>query len=232
MLAKRIWLQHFWFFDTFYFWYIGPKLRPPKICGPVRPNTSNMPKVGAEWILPRWALRCCNNKRIKTMIRDSMSTPWHHAVAYCCYWRTGWAKKWTPNTLHMISSDKLADFQNSVTVTVSIKFAMQKSLNIPPHLKHVATPKGTSPNFSWNRSRENCRFSTFKPPYLWKLLLNTNRNIYTRLISIVFRLVFDINLISFHFHFIIFEEFQRVWSQSTNVTDGRTDNLWNVYVKN
>jgi len=28
---------------------------------------------------------------------------------------------------------------------------------------------------------------------------------------------------------IIFEEFQRVWSQSTNVTDGRTDNLSRQY---
>jgi len=33
----------------------------------------------------------------------------------------------------------LADFKNSFTVTISRKFAMQHSLNMPPHLKHVAT---------------------------------------------------------------------------------------------
>jgi len=31
-------------FDTEIFW--RPKRRPPKISGPVRPNTSNMPKAG------------------------------------------------------------------------------------------------------------------------------------------------------------------------------------------
>jgi len=33
----------------------------------------------------------------------------------------------------------LADFKNSFTVIISGKFAMQHSLNIPPHLKRVAT---------------------------------------------------------------------------------------------
>jgi len=33
----------------------------------------------------------------------------------------------------------LADFKNSFTVTISRKFAMQHSLNTPPHLKRVAT---------------------------------------------------------------------------------------------
>ena len=33
---------------------------------------------------------------------------------------------------------KPADFKNSFTVTISRKFATQQSLNIPPHLKHVA----------------------------------------------------------------------------------------------
>ena len=33
----------------------------------------------------------------------------------------------------------LADFKNSFTVTISRKFAMQHSLNIPPHSKRVAT---------------------------------------------------------------------------------------------
>jgi len=33
----------------------------------------------------------------------------------------------------------LADFKNSFIVMISRKFAMQQSLNIPPHLKRVAT---------------------------------------------------------------------------------------------
>jgi len=33
----------------------------------------------------------------------------------------------------------LADFENSFTVIISSKFAMQHSLNTPPHLKRVAT---------------------------------------------------------------------------------------------
>jgi len=33
----------------------------------------------------------------------------------------------------------LADFNNSSTAMISRKFAMQCSLNIPPHLKRVAT---------------------------------------------------------------------------------------------
>ena len=33
----------------------------------------------------------------------------------------------------------LADFQNSFTVTFSRKFGIKPSLNIPPHLKHIAT---------------------------------------------------------------------------------------------
>jgi len=33
----------------------------------------------------------------------------------------------------------LADFENSFTVIISRKFAMQHSLNTPPHLKRVAT---------------------------------------------------------------------------------------------
>jgi len=41
-------------------------------------------------------------------------------------------------SLH-ITSSILADFQNSFTVTFSRNFAIKKSLNIPPHLKRVAT---------------------------------------------------------------------------------------------
>jgi len=81
VLAKRIWLQHFWFFgqycnewqnesqsrfrsnlvsasnlrhiniivvQTGKLIFVGLKLRPPKFCGPLRPNTSNMPKAGPD----------------------------------------------------------------------------------------------------------------------------------------------------------------------------------------
>ena len=53
----------------------------------------------------------------------------------CSYRHTGWAKKVSLRSLHQI----LADFQNSFTVTFSRKFAIKRSLNIPPHLKRVAT---------------------------------------------------------------------------------------------
>jgi len=33
----------------------------------------------------------------------------------------------------------LANLQNSLTITFSRKFATERSLNIPPHLKRVAT---------------------------------------------------------------------------------------------
>jgi len=33
----------------------------------------------------------------------------------------------------------LTDFQNSFTIKLSSKSVMKESLNIPPHLKHVAT---------------------------------------------------------------------------------------------
>jgi len=50
----------------------------------------------------------------------------------------GGPKKWTPNALHKTSSN-MADFKKYFTVTISRKFAMQRSLTIPPHLKRVAT---------------------------------------------------------------------------------------------
>jgi len=52
MLAKRIWLQHFWFFgQPCNEWqsesqFLGSKMAPPKVGGPLLPNTSNMPKAG------------------------------------------------------------------------------------------------------------------------------------------------------------------------------------------
>ena len=39
------------------------------------------------------------------------------------------------NFIHYIQ----VDFQNSFTVTFSGKFAIKRSLNIPPHLKHIST---------------------------------------------------------------------------------------------
>ena len=42
-------------------------------------------------------------------------------------------------SLHITSSNTMSDFQNSFTVTFSLKFAIPLLLNIPPHLKHVAT---------------------------------------------------------------------------------------------
>jgi len=38
-----------------------------------------------------------------------------------------------------ITSSNASDFRNSFTVTISWKFAIKQSLNIPPHLKRVAT---------------------------------------------------------------------------------------------
>jgi len=50
----------------------------------------------------------------------------------------GGPKKWTPNAYTWLRQI-LANFKNSFTVIISRKFVMQQSLNIPPHLKRVAT---------------------------------------------------------------------------------------------
>jgi len=47
-------------------------------------------------------------------------------------------KKVSQRNLHKLRQI-LADFQNSFTITFSRKFAIKQSLNIPPHLKCVAT---------------------------------------------------------------------------------------------
>jgi len=53
MLAKRIWLQHFWFFGQHCngWQFLGSKMAPPKVGGPVRPYTSNMPIRPALFVI-------------------------------------------------------------------------------------------------------------------------------------------------------------------------------------
>ena len=49
-------------------------------------------------------------------------------------------QKVSPDISHIASSILLlADFRNSFTVAISRKFAIRQSLNIPSHLKRVAT---------------------------------------------------------------------------------------------
>jgi len=48
-------------------------------------------------------------------------------------------QKSEPQMLYTQLRQILADFTNSFTVIISRKFAMQHSLNIPPHLKRIAT---------------------------------------------------------------------------------------------
>ena len=55
---------------------------------------------------------------------------------------TGWAKKRLATKLLSISSlniDRFSDFHNSFTDTFSRKFAIKLLIEIPPHLKCVAT---------------------------------------------------------------------------------------------
>jgi len=50
----------------------------------------------------------------------------------------GGPKEWSPNSLHITSSNIGWCKKKSFTVIISRKFAMQHSINIPPHLKRVA----------------------------------------------------------------------------------------------
>ena len=58
---------------------------------------------------------------------------------YVCTCTVQGGPKSEPHMLYTQRRQILADFQNYFTVTVSRKLAMQQSLNIPPHLKRVAT---------------------------------------------------------------------------------------------
>ena len=129
-----------------------------------------------------------------------MSTCCRRSIALYPLKTTAWSNTKTCHSYHFLSWRSCLSVRPSVCNIdhtrwnsskviprlISLTFLLSADPNITDLLK------GNTLSFSRNRSgvEEKCRFLTFKPPYLWrhktwfKLLLITNRNMYTR-----FRLV-------------------------------------------